>query len=149
MTRTRISALALSLGGLMAVATLAAAAPALAGDVTVTIGGIEPRGGQLLVSLQTEAQFMQAAGFGEVVTSPDGTVQVTFRDVPAGTYALSVLHDQDGDWQMDTSDIGMPLEGWAMINGASLRAAPTFSQVSTPIGAEGASLAVDMIYFNR
>lgn len=134
---------------LAAVAALSLAAPAaLAEDVTLTLTGVEARGGVLLVALQTRGQFMQAAGaHGERIVDPaSGDVRLTFRDVAPGDYALMVLHDEDGDGQMKM-DGYMPAEGWAMINGDALRATPTFDQVKFTVAAPaGADLTVPMAY---
>ena len=125
-----------------------AAAPAFAGDVTVTLTGVQARGGQLLAALQTRDQFLQPAGaYGDIVRNPTaGTITVTFRGVAPGDYSLSVLHDADNDGQMKMEG-GMPAEGWAMVNGAALRAAPTWDQVKFTVPASGDSrLTVPMIY---
>ena len=128
---------------------LVGAGAAQAGDVTVTLTGVQARGGQLLISLQTREQFMQPTGLGEIVQNPTaGTTTVTFRDVPAGDYAVSVLHDQNGDGQMQVSEIGIPTEGWAMSHGAELRGPPTFAQVKVAIPAAGAALTEPMFYWD-
>lgn len=132
---------------LAAVAALSLTAPVMAGDVTVTLTGVQARGGALLASLQNQGQFMQPAGaYGDRVVDPTaGTVRVTFHNVAAGDYALMVLHDEDGDSQMKM-DGYMPAEGWAMVNGEALRAAPTFDQVKFTVAASGAALSVPMSY---
>lgn len=128
---------------------LVGAGAAQAGDVTVTLTGVQARGGQLLISLQTREQFMQPTGLGEIVQNPTaGTTTVTFRDVPAGDYTVSVLHDQNGDGQMQVSEIGIPTEGWAMSHGAELRGPPTFAQVKVAIPAAGAALTEPMFYWD-
>ena len=108
---------------------------------------IQARGGVILATLQTEAQFMQSAGtYGERITDPaSGAVRVTFRNVAPGDYALMVLHDEDGDGQMKMNGY-MPAEGWAMVNGDTLRATPTFDQVKFTVAASGADLSVLMSY---
>lgn len=115
-----------------------AAAPAFAGDVTVTLNGVQARGGRLLAALQTQGQFLQPAGaYGEMVQDPvAGTVTLTFRDVRPGDYSLSVLHDADNDGQMKM-DGSRPGEGWAMVHGDALRAAPTWDQVKFTVPATG------------
>lgn len=132
---------------LAAVAALSLAGPALAEDVTVTLTGVEARGGVLLSALQTRGQFMQAeAAHGDRIESPAaGVLRVTFRDVAPGDYALMVLHDEDGDGRM-TMDGYMPGEGWAMINGDALRGPPTFDLVKFTVPAEGVDLTVPMSY---
>jgi uncharacterized protein (DUF2141 family) len=132
---------------LAAAAAFSLAAPAMAEDVTVTLTGVQARGGVILAALQTEAQFMQPAGtYGERITDPaSGVVRVTFRNVAAGDYALMVLHDEDSDGQMKMNGY-MPAEGWAMVNGDTLRATPTFDQVKFTVAASGADLSVPMSY---
>lgn len=132
---------------LAALAALSLTAPAMAEDVTVTLTGVQARGGILLAALQTQGQFMQPAGtYGERITDPaSGAVRVTFRNVAAGDYALMVLHDEDGDGQMKMNGY-MPAEGWAMVNGDTLRATPTFAQVKFTVSASGAAISVPMSY---
>lgn len=142
---TRFKTLSASI---LSVAALAASAPALAGDVTLTIEGVQARGGKLLVGLQTRDQFLKPAGsHGEIIDGPRaGTHTVTLRNVPAGDYSVSILHDADGDGQMKMQG-GMPAEGWTMLNAQSLRAAPTFDQVDFAVPATGAvNLRASMIY---
>lgn len=110
-------------------------APALAGTVTVDLSGIRQGTGDLYVSLQTREQFMKPQGTtGEIVTRPaPGSRTVTLADVPAGTYAISVWHDVNGNKRWDGEEtVGKdgPLDGWAMLNGDKLRAEPKFDEVS-------------------
>ena len=128
---------------------LLGAGAAQAGDVTVTLTGVQARGGTVYVTLQTESEFMQSAGLAQRVDGPAaGPVTVTFRDVPVGAYALSAFHDENGDQRMQSSPMGIPTEGWAMSNGDALRGPPTFGLVSVQIGADGASLSEAMRYWD-
>ena len=136
------------LASAFAMTAVGVAAPALAGDVTLTLEGVQARGGKLLVGLQTRDQFLKPAGdHGEIIEGPRaGTHTVVPRNVPAGDYSVSVLHDADGDGQMKMQG-GMPAEGWTMLNAQSLRAAPTFDQVDFTVPATGAvSVKASMIY---
>lgn len=134
---------------LTAVAATLFAAPAFAGDVNVVINGVQARGGDLLAALQTQDQFMQPAGaYGERIQNPRaGAAHVTLHDVAPGDYSLSVLHDADGDLNMKMGPDGRPAEGWAMVNGETLRARPTFDQVKFTVPASGdVDLTVTMQY---
>lgn len=134
---------------LTAIAALGTAGAAQAGDVTINLTGVQARGGLLLVSLQTRDQYRQPAGFGEIVRNPEaGTVSLTFHDVPAGDYALSVLHDENGDFQMQSAANGLPMEGWASSHGAELRSDPTFDLVKVSIPEAGATLTEPMFYWD-
>ena len=130
-----------------AVAALSLAAPAMAEDVTVTLTGVEARGGVLLASLQTRGEFMQSsATYADRIERPAaGTLSVTFRGVAPGDYALMVMHDEDSDGRMKMNGY-MPAEGWAMVNGDVLRGPPTFDLVKFTVSASGADISVPMTY---
>ena len=83
---------------------------------------------------------------GGEAPSANGDVVVVFEDVAPGAYAFSAMHDVNGDFQMQREENGRPLEGWAMHNGASLRARPTFDAVKIEVGADGLALTEAMIY---
>lgn len=129
------------------VALTAFAAPAMAGDVTITIDAIQARGGELLVGLQTQGQFLQDAGaYGERIAAPTaGRHTVVLRDVAPGDYSIGVLHDADGNQTM-TMDGSMPAEGWATLHGETLRGVPTFDQVKFTVPAAGTAISVTMAY---
>ncbi|MEL7129393.1 MAG: DUF2141 domain-containing protein [Pseudomonadota bacterium] len=120
---------------------------ALAEPVSVTLEGVEARGGILYVGVQTEDQFMQQGGIaGDIIREPtSGTLTFDF-DLPEGTYALSVWHDIDSDDQFDVDETGRPTDGWAMINGTSLRGEPRFYDVSFTVDSDGATVSEAMIY---
>ncbi|MFN0024482.1 MAG: DUF2141 domain-containing protein [Parvularculaceae bacterium] len=134
--------------GVAALIAFLAAAPALAADVTVSVKGVRAANGPLYISLQTRDEFMKDDGsYGEIIKSPSpGVVSVTLPNVAPGQYAVSVWHDIDGDGVFDAAANGSPLDGWAMIDAASLRAAPAFDQVSFKIEKSSVSVDVDMIY---
>ena len=145
---TLLSSRALALAAAM---TLTAGV-AHAGDVTVTLTGVEARGGELLASLQTRNQFLRPEGaYGDLIAAPQaGTRTVIFRNVAPGDYSFSALHDVNGDRQMQMGPDGRPAEGWAMLNGAALRAAPTFDLVKFTVLASGdVVLTIPMAYPSR
>jgi uncharacterized protein (DUF2141 family) len=138
---TRLKAL------ICAAAALAAAASAAAAPLTVNVDGIEARGGKFYVGVQTEAQFMKDEGVaGEIVDAPvAGSRSFTF-DLPEGVYSISVWHDFNGNGQFDMSEAGPPADGWAMINGEAMRAAPTFAEASLTLPAAGTATTLKVIY---
>ena len=126
---------------------LAVAAPAQASNLTVDLDGVRDTGGTLFVSVQTREQFMQERGTaGSVLSSPQsGAHQFSFA-VPAGEYAISVWHDDNGNGRFDKDDSHMPLDGWAMTNSQGLRGEPSFDQVRMRIGDAPASVRLSMAY---
>lgn len=45
-----------------------------------------------------------------------GRAVCEFKDVPAGTYAVVVLHDENLNHKMDKNFLGIPQEGWGVSN---------------------------------
>ncbi|PHY13937.1 hypothetical protein CSW58_02580 [Caulobacter sp. B11] len=70
---------------------------------------------------------------------------VRLPNVPDGDYAVSVLHDVDGNFDMTTDATGKITEGWSTVNAAALRAKPTFDQVKVSVSGD-AAISETMIY---
>ena len=84
--------------------------------VKVEIRGFRSDKGKALVAL-----FAAKKGFPDKpahalrraeVTIQGGTARATFAKLPAGTYAVAVLHDEDGNKSMKTGLFGIPKEGY-------------------------------------
>ena len=43
-----------------------------------------------------------------------GTTSCTFPDMPPGTYAAAVIHDENSNNKLDTNFLGIPTEGYGM-----------------------------------
>ena len=75
------------------------------------------RGGRVLCSLydRSETWLSEDRIFRTTAVDVQGPwVTCVFRGVPAHhTYGIAALHDEDGDGEMDTNVIGLPLEGYA------------------------------------
>jgi uncharacterized protein (DUF2141 family) len=122
-------------------------AAAQAGEIDLTLNGVQPKGGKILVTVQSRDQFMQRAQTSGAVLdgAASGQLKVTLPDVPPGDYAVSVLHDADSSWSMTDGADGKPAEGWAMSSAAPLRAKPTFDQVKVSVNGD-ASVTETMFY---
>lgn len=121
------------------------AGAALAADVTVTLTGVEARGGAMLVSLQSRDQFMKPMGAaGAMGEAQAGTMTLVVRDVAPGEYAVMVMHDEDSNWSLTTKD-GKPAEGLAS-SGAPVRKGVTFDEMKITVPAEGASVTLPITY---
>lgn len=75
------------------------------------------------------------------------SVQVKFTDLPYGTYAVAVLHDEDGDKVMDYNWVGIPTEGWVVSNEVfpALRS-PYFSEASFELNSASKTLNLHIDY---
>jgi uncharacterized protein (DUF2141 family) len=75
------------------------------------------------------------------------SAQVTFKDVPQGTFAVSVLHDENGNGKMDKNFVGMPKEGYgASNNPKKKKRAPTFDETKFALNASAQTIEITLIY---
>jgi uncharacterized protein (DUF2141 family) len=85
-------------------------------DITVTVPTSATQG-TIKVGLYNEATFMKAGPLegltGEI---KDGKAAVTFKNVAAGEYAISIYHDKNDNNQMDFAPNGMPKEDYGSSN---------------------------------
>ncbi len=88
-------------------------------NVTVKIENIKNDEGSVLFGLYTQNTFLKAkpefTAKSEIV---NGVAQITFENVPEGTYAITCFHDMNGNDQMDFEPSGMPKEDYAVSNNA-------------------------------
>ncbi len=84
--------------------------------------------GQVLVALFRGGDgFPSKPGnaYRTAVTKISGSsASVEFKDLPAGEYAFSVIHDENGNNELDTNFIGIPKEGLGTSNNAKARMGP-------------------------
>lgn len=118
MSRSPILALALAALGAFGCAKAAvqppAPRPAGTGQVQVTMTGLESDQGQALVALFLDERGwpndQTLAHAAVVLPIQDGQAVADFEDVPAGPFAVSIFHDEDGDRELDTGVLGIPSE---------------------------------------
>jgi uncharacterized protein (DUF2141 family) len=86
------------------------------GQVQVTVTGFESDEGQVLIAL-----FLDESGWPDDETVAFGATALPirqrqasaeFKDVPAGSFAISVFHDEDSDHELDTGVFGIPSEDY-------------------------------------
>ena len=126
---------------------LAAASPAYAAPLTVNLEGVRNTGGRLHVSVQTREQFRREGGIaGSAMSLPQAGSHRFSYDVPAGEYVVSVWHDDNANGRFDKDERSMPLDGWALVNGAQLRGEPSFEQARTVVADAPVTVRLEMIY---
>lgn len=129
-------------------ATLTLASPAYAGDLTVNVTGVKPKGGSLLIAVYDKSTLFRAKppflGIAKV-TGP-GQMTVRIKDVAPGDYVVSALHDANDDDKMTMGPDGRFSEGTALTNAEQLRGPPTFEVNKISIPATGANVTIAMSY---
>lgn len=70
-----------------------------------------------------------------------------FEDIPPGTYALVVIHDENMNGKLDRNVLGIPTEGYGFSNDPkSVFHAPSFSAASFSYNGEDLELTVRLRY---
>lgn len=100
--------------------------------LTVNINNIKGDKGAIRVALfNQEDQFLKTAFKGQEVTVSGSSVSLTFENLPAGKYAISVMHDENANDELDSNFIGIPKEGFGFSNNAkSTFGPPKFEEAS-------------------
>jgi uncharacterized protein (DUF2141 family) len=137
-------------GAVVATILTAFAQGALAADLAVTIGNIQDGSGQVLVGLfDSEAAFPKQAYQGRSVPAiqrdADGSVRLSFVGLPAGTYAVSAIHDKDMNGKLTTNLLGMPTEPYGFSGQGSGRfGPPAFPDASFRLPDGGAAVTIQI-----
>ena len=70
-----------------------------------------------------------------------------FLDIPPGTYALAVIHDENMDSKLNTNGFGIPTEGYGFSNDAkALLGTPSFSAARFIYEGQDLDLTISLHY---
>lgn len=116
----------------LALATSAAFAPApvSAETLTITIADIRESEGRLMIQVANSEKGFEFSedsaapppvAISQLAEAGEMTFEVT---LPPGNYGARVLHDLNGNGEMDSNFVGMPKEPWAFSNNATGRLGP-------------------------
>ena len=87
--------------------------------LTVVVKGVKDAQGKVSVALySTEKDFMKSRLAGKTTLAKEGDVQVVFENIPQGSYAVSVMHDENQNDKLDSNMMGIPKEGYGFSNDA-------------------------------
>lgn len=152
LTRSRRFLLRAALFKVMATAALAVSAgAAVAATLEVRVDGLRNgRGVVRLAVFASPKDFLERGReFGTaVVPAAAGEVTVKLEGLPAGTYALSMFHDENDDDSFDQAAFGLPLEGFGFSNNPPvLLSAPSFKHAAFEVSEPKTAIAARMRYW--
>src|SRR5262249_11193133 len=101
--------------------------------LTVVVEDVNTEGGSIGVLVFNSSQGWPEDRFvalrGAVAPAHPGTVTVTIPALPAGAYAVALVHDVNQNHKVDRNFFGTPKEQWGMSNNPSANMkAPSFSE---------------------
>ncbi|GGE04564.1 hypothetical protein GCM10011515_25200 [Tsuneonella deserti] len=136
--------------GLALAGTLLTGAGEPAGIVSLKVTGLRSDKGQVMVCLTREAdRFPDCSGSATARTAilPANRPETTFAHLPQGRYAISVLHDENGNGRADKTLGLIPREGFGFSRDAPVRMGPPrFDQAAFAVAGEDVVQSVRMRY---
>ena len=117
-----------------------------AADLTIEIAGMKDAKGKVLVAVYNRAEdFLKQPTRTAAVDAQTGKVKLVIADLPPGDYALSVFQDKNGNGELDTNLIGMPIEPYGFSNDAAGNyGPPSFEQSVVHLLAAGRQLTINL-----
>lgn len=105
-------------------------------NLEVKMTGFKNDTGKVKVGLyDSEASFLKTVYKNAVVEIKSGAASVVFKDIPKGTYAVSVYHDENENDTLDRNGFGIPTEGYGTSNEAKgFMGPPSFADAKFTIG---------------
>lgn len=128
-------------------AGLSLAASATAAELAVIVHDIRAQTGTLRVALvnTTAAWDGKAAPVQAQQAGPQGdSAHFTFKDLPAGDYAVLLTHDENDNGKLDTNLVGMPVEGYGFSNNPQVMRKPTFDEARFNVPASGTAIDISL-----
>ena len=93
------------------------------------------------------AEFLNAATNVMVIKIRKTQARCDFEDIPPGTYAIGVIHDENMNGKLDANWLGVPTEGYGFSNDAKgLIGVPSFSAASFPYDGRTLDLTMSLHY---
>ena len=122
------------------------------GDLTIAITQLRNQKGQVCVKLFSDRRSFPS---GDDKGIPVQCVQitgipltVTFKNIPLGSYAVSLFHDENGDRTINRNGIGIPLEGFGFSRNPVIRAAPPkFGDAAILVFGQNTNIQIQMTYY--
>ncbi|MDT8385841.1 MAG: DUF2141 domain-containing protein [Gammaproteobacteria bacterium] len=93
------------------------------------------------------AEFLQFATNIMMIKVRYTQASCYFLDIPPGSYALAVIHDENMDGKLDTNWLGVPREGYGFSNDAKASfSAPSFDAASFPYDGQNLDMTIRLNY---
>lgn len=116
-------------------------------SLTVSIKNVKSDKGTIRVGIfNSQTDFLKKQLYGQIVKSKNGELQVVFENVPVGVYAVSIIHDENENGELDSNFFGIPKEGFGFSNDAmGTFGPPSFEKASFKL-TENTALTINLKY---
>ena len=109
------------IGFTMMIWMLVAAEAARADSLTITLTNVHKSEGTVMIQVMaSEEEFNGGAAAIASVMQRAAEGAMSYQiDVPAGTYGVRIMHDVNGNGELDANFVGIPSEPWGFSNNAA------------------------------
>jgi uncharacterized protein (DUF2141 family) len=92
-------------------------------------------------------EFLVSATNVMVIKVRKNQARCDFEDIPPGTYAMAVIHDENMNGKLDTNWLGVPTEGYGFSNNATgVLGPPPYSAASFRYDGQTVQLTMSLKY---
>lgn len=114
--------------------------------VSVKITNIKSQKGTILIGLfDSEKNFLKASMKAEKMKAKEGGMKVSFDSIPAGTYTVSVVHDENDNGNLDTNFMGIPSEPYGISKkGKNMFGPPSYEKAKFNVTDENVELIISL-----
>lgn len=87
------------------------------GNVLIEIENIKSSKGTLIIAaFDSKENFLKKPYTSKMVQAKTGDLSVLIKDLPYGKYAISIIHDENENGELDKNGIGLPKECFGFSN---------------------------------
>ncbi len=124
------------------------------GTIVVTIEGFRSDKGEARATLFNSSEGYpnksEKAFKSDSAKIVDGQARIIFVNIPIGTSAVGVIHDENSNGKLDTNILGMPREGMGASNNAKGHfGPPKFDDAKFELKSDTLVLKIKMKYLGR
>ncbi len=121
------------------------------GSICITVNNLRNGEGYLGIALfRSEEGFPEKSELAYALTGVElngRNPEIVLDNIPFGTYAVCVLHDENRNMEMDKNWIGIPKEGFGTSNNPKIRfGPPEFDESGFVLDKETISMEITMKY---
>jgi len=108
----------------------------------VTVENVSGTEGHLQFALHSKETFLKSPIMTKTGEIAGKQSTVTFKNIPAGEYAIICYHDKNDNKRMDFEANGMPLEDYGATNNVMSMGPPVFQDAKFTVGKENLELGI-------
>ena len=125
------------------------------GELKISISNIKSNTGNIKVALYDKEngegflKNIDVAIRKKILTINEKNAGVIFSNIPYGTYAVSLFHDENNNGEMDRASIGFPLEPYGVSGNKFIIGPPKFNDCKFIINSPSKNITIEMKSFKN